>query len=349
MSFGPSRQSLENGPKAGPPQATESTGAGPVARRSIRSMKLARVIGFALVAVSVVYFLAAAWRQVDSLPAIAWNAGALAAFAGIVLLYLSQFLSGGIAWHLWLTSVHEPSRPLVAVVLFSLSQIAKYVPGSIAQHIARVALGRRYGLGTPGMVVTIALEQGCSIMAGIAMACATVALLGPAMAGLELPSPLRIALIAIIALLLPMTGIWLVGESRPAIMNRWLGPQPVASPGIATLASCFVLYCANFVVSGWSIDLLARYLFGAPESHVLIAIGVFVAAWIAGLVAIVSPGGIGVREAVMLAGLTPVYGAGTALGVAVCYRVVTSLGDGVGFLFGFLAEKRLARIARTQR
>ena len=312
-------------------------------------MKLARMIGVLLVAVSVVYFLAAAWQHADQLPPVAWNAWALGALVAATSLYLSQFLSGGIAWHLWLTSVREPSRPVVAVALFSLSQIAKYVPGSVAQHIARVALGRRHGLGTSGMVVTIALEQGCSIVAGIAMACATVALIGPAMVGVELPSPLRIALIAIIALLLPMAGIWMVGESRPAIMDRWLGPQRIKHPGLATLASCFVLYCANFIISGWSIDLLARYLFGAPEGHVLIAIGVFVAAWVAGMVAIVSPGGIGVREAVMLAGLTPVYGAGTALGVAVCYRVVTSLGDGVGFLFGFLMEKRLARPADAAR
>lgn len=312
----------------------------------MQPMKLARAIGYALLAVSVAYFIAAAWRHAGSLPAIAWNSWALAAFGAVMLLYLAQFLTGGIAWHLWLTSVREPSQPAVAVALFSLSQIAKYVPGSVAQHIARVALGRRYGLGTPGMVVTIALEQGCAIMACIAIASGIMALAGPAAIGVELPSSLAIALIAVIALMLPLTGVWLVGENRPAIMDRWLGPQRIAHPGIATLATCFVLSCANFAVSGLAVDLLARHLFGA-EGHLLTAIGVFAAAWVAGMVAIVSPGGIGVREAVMVAGLTPVYGAGTALGVAVCYRVVTSIGDGVGFLLGFLAEKRLARAQRT--
>jgi uncharacterized membrane protein YbhN (UPF0104 family) len=175
------------------------------------------------------------------------------------------------------------------------------------------------------------------------MAAASIAFLGPALAGIEMPSPLRIALIALIALLLPMTGIWLVGESRPALMDRWLGQRRITHPGIATLLSCFVLYCGNFALAGWSLDLLARALFGLPESHALLAVGVFAVAWLAGMVAIVSPGGIGVREAVLLAGLTPAYGPGTALGVAVSYRIVSSLGDGIGFLLGFLAEKRLAR------
>jgi uncharacterized membrane protein YbhN (UPF0104 family) len=310
-------------------------------------VKLARAIGFCLVAVSVVYFLAAAWRYAGSMPPVAWNAGALAAFGGVLLLYLSQFVSSGIAWHLWLRSVREPSRPAVAIALFSLSQIAKYVPGSVAHHVARVALGRRYGLGTAGMVVTIALEQGWAIIAGIALAAASITFIGPAMVGVEMPSMLRIVLIFLIALLLPMAGVWLVGERRPAIMDRWLGPQRIAHPDVATLLACFLIYCANLAIAGWCVHLLARHLFGVPEGHAMLAIGVFAAAWVAGVVAMVSPGGIGVREAVMLAGLTPVYGPGAALGVAVTYRIVTSVGDGVGFLLGFFAEKRLARRTTT--
>jgi glycosyltransferase 2 family protein len=311
-------------------------------------MKLARIIGFGLVGISVVYFLTTAWRHADSLPPVTWNISVAITFCAATLLYLSQFIWGGIAWHLWLISVREPSQPMVAVALFSLSQIAKYVPGNIAQHVARVALGRKYGLGTAGMVVTIALEQGCAMVAGIAMVAATIAIIGPVVAGLGMTSLLRLMLIGGIALLTLIVGIWLVGANRPGIMDRWLGPQRMARPGSAIMVSCFALYCANFIISGWIIEILARRFFGAEDGHMLVTVGVFVAAWMAGWVAIVSPGGVGVREAVIVAGLTPVYGAGTALGVAVCYRVVTSLGDGIGFFLGFFAEKGLARIDWTQ-
>lgn len=306
-------------------------------------MKTARIIGYCLLAVSTIYFVAAALRHADSLPPIMWSGAAAMAAAVVMLLYLAQIVLGGVAWHVWLNAIREPSRLSVAVALFAVSAIAKYLPGGIAHHVARVALGRRYGLGSPGMVVTIALEQGCALIAGIAVAAVSMTIIGPALVGIELPSPLRIALISIIALLLPMAGVWLVGESRPAIMDRWLGPQRIAHPGLATLASCFLFYCVNLIISGWCVDLLARYLFGISEGHALLAIGVFAAAWLSGVLALVAPGGIGVREAVLLAGLTPVYGPGTALGVAVSYRVVTTVGDGIGFLLGFVAEKRLAR------
>lgn len=122
-------------------------------------MRLARVIGYCILAISLVYFVGAAWKYADSLPPITWSLSAVAAVVGSILLYLVQFLASGIAWHLWLRAIREPSRLAVAIALFAFSQFAKYVPGSIAQHIARVALGRRHGLGTVGMVVSIALEN----------------------------------------------------------------------------------------------------------------------------------------------------------------------------------------------
>lgn len=308
-------------------------------------MKLVRSVGYCILAISAIYFLMAVWTHADSLQSIAWNSITAVALATGTLLYLVQYLSGGLAWYLWLHAVRERPQPAMVVALFAQSQFAKYVPGSIAQHIARIALGRRHGLDTAAMVVTIALETSWALVAGVAMAGAALAFVGPSLVGLALPSPLRIALIVIIALLLPMIGIWLVGENRPRFMDRWLGARRIAHPDFGTLLACFLLYCANFAISGWIVDLLARYVFGAPESHPLLSIGVFSVAWVVAFVTLVSPGGIGVREAVLLAGLTPAYGPGTALGVAVAYRIVTSIGDGVGFLLGFAAEKYFGRRA----
>jgi uncharacterized membrane protein YbhN (UPF0104 family) len=306
-------------------------------------MKFVRIIGYCVLVASAIYFVAALWRYADALPAIAWDGRTVAVLAVSVLLYLLQIAAAGVAWHLWLNAVREPSRPSVAMALFAISQFAKYVPGGIAHHIARVALGKRHGLGTPGMVVTIALEQGWALMAGIVVAAAALAFIGPSLAGIALPSPLRLALIAIIALMVPLAAVWLIGERRPAFLDRWLGPRRMAHPNPLTLVCCFLVYCAGLANSGWNIDLVARHLLGAQESHVMLAIGVFAVAWVAGFVTLVSPGGVGVREAVLLAGLTPAYGPGIALAVAVTYRVVTSIGDGLAFVLGFLAERRLVR------
>jgi hypothetical protein len=305
-------------------------------------MRIARIVGFVLLAVSAVYFVVAAWKYASELPPIAWNAATAAVIGWVTLAYLVQFLTAGMGWHLWLSAVGEPSRPMVAITLFTLSQFAKYVPGSIAQHIARVALGKRHGFGMQGMVVTLGLETAWALVAGIAVAAVCLALAKPALLdGATLPSLLRIAAVAVIALLVPSAAIWLMGSRRPAFLDRWFGPNRIAHPRLGTLALCFVLYCANFLICGWILNLLARQIFGAPEDQLLISTGVFAVAWVIGFVTLISPGGLGVREAVLLAGLTPAYGAGTALGIAILYRLVTSLGDGIGFIAGFIAEKRL--------
>ena len=308
------------------------------------AMKVARAIGFCLLAVSAIYFVMAAWKYAGELPPIAWNGATAMALGWVTVIYLAQFATAGLAWHLWLDAIGERSRPAMAISLFTLSQFAKYVPGSVAQHIARVALGKRHGLSMQGMVVTLGLETAWALVAGIAIAALALAFSKPALLdGGALPSPLRIAVVTAIALLIPSAAIWLVGARRPAFLDRWLGANRIAHPRLRTLALCFLLYCINFAICGWILNQLARQVFGAPEDQLLISTGMFAVAWVVGFVTLVSPGGIGVREAVLLAGLTPAYGAGTALGVAILYRLVTSVGDGLGFLIGFIAEKRLDR------
>jgi uncharacterized membrane protein YbhN (UPF0104 family) len=307
-------------------------------------MKIARAIGFVLLAVAAIYFIASAWKYASAFPPIEWNGAAAATFVVATFAYMIMYATSGVAWHLWLKAVREPSHPFLALTLLMVSQFAKYVPGSIAHHIARVALGRRHGLSTPGVVVTIGLETSWALTAGVAVAISSLVMAGPALvAGTALPSIPKILTIAAAALLLPSVGIWLMGERRPAFVNRWLGPNQIAHPGLGTMATCLLLYGGNFVISGWILDLLARQLFGAVVSHLLLAVGVYAVAWVVGLVTLVAPGGIGVREAILLAGLTPAYGAGTALGVAVAFRIVSTLGDGLGFLAGFFAEKHLSR------
>lgn len=307
-------------------------------------MKFARLIGYGLFAASLVYFARAAWIHASALPAIDWNVAVIAALLCVILLYMGQFVTTGLAWDRWLTAVGEPTRPRRAIILLMLSQFAKYVPGSVAQHIARVALARHYGISGTGTVLTIGLEIGWSLAAGMSVAVIAMTYLGlPLIKGVAVPAPATILLILAVAVLVPSFGIWLSGRNRPALMDRLLGTRQLAHPGPGTVIACFLLYGLNHVICGLILALLATQLFGAAEAHCLQAIGVFAIAWMAGLIVLVSPGGIGVRESVLLAGLTPAYGPGTALGVAIAYRVVTSLGDGLGFLLGYMAERRLAR------
>lgn len=307
-------------------------------------MKYVRPFGIALLIASVIYFVRVLWTYADSMPAITWDVVAVASVVSALGLYVVQFVTSGFAWHLWLKAVGEPSRPSRAVILTALSQFAKYIPGSLAQHIARIALARRYGISATGAMVTISFEMAWAITAGAVMGIIAAGFLGlPQLGDTFRPSLAMIIAIAAMAIGLPGAAFWMLGPHRPAWVDRWLRLGHLRHPDLPTFAGCFFLYALNQLLCGVIMALLGAYIFGAGALHLPLNIGVFAVAWIAGVIVLVAPGGIGVREAVLLAGLAPTYGPGTALGMAIGYRVISTVGDGIGFLWGFQAERGLNR------
>ena len=61
------------------------------------------------------------------------------------------------------------------------------------------------------------------------------------------------------------------------------------------------------------------------------AVGITALAWVAGYAVPGAPAGLGVREAVLLAGLSLMVGEAHAVVVVLLLRVVTTLGDGLLF------------------
>jgi len=106
------------------------------------------------------------------------------------------------------------------------------------------------------------------------------------------------------------------------------------------MAIASFLYLVTFFIVGLLLDSHARILFGADNSQILTLTAIFAWSWIAGYITPGAPAGLGVREAVLVSALTPLYGASVAVGLTVSLRVVTTMGDGLVFLIA-LAVRRL--------
>jgi len=65
---------------------------------------------------------------------------------------------------------------------------------------------------------------------------------------------------------------------------------------------------------------------------------------VAGYIIPGAPGGLGVREAILVAALGPVYGEGTAVALAIIYRVCSITADGLAFLIGLILRRPLTTI-----
>ena len=97
-----------------------------------------------------------------------------------------------------------------------------------------------------------------------------------------------------------------------------------------------------WLLLGGSFWLCARGLVGVPVRDLSLYTGAFAIAWLAGLLAVYAPGGLGVRETVLVALLSGRVGAADALVVAAASRLILILVDVV------LAGVATATVRRTR-
>ncbi len=130
---------------------------------------------------------------------------------------------------------------------------------------------------------------------------------------------------------------------------QWLGtladsttplpPMPLSA--IILSSSLMLLSWATFGVSFW---MLIRGLISTAGVPLPAAMGMFALGYVMGLVALVAPGGLGVRDLALVGFLTPLVGSGGALAVSLASRVQLTLTEagaaGAGLLLKPKAEER---------
>lgn len=216
------------------------------------------------------------------------------------------------------TGVQAPDGLLVA---FFAGQLGKYIPGSAWQYVGRAGLAIR--LGVPGRcaAVSLGLEAVCSLAAAALVAPFVLAEgLGPSVA-----VALGVATLGAVALGL-LRSPWGSGVARRAL-------ELVAgrtSVNLRALEQATPRYFAVWFVFGAAFWLTARALFAVPASELLVYTGAFAAAWAVGFLVVIAPGGIGVREAVLVFLLRGRLGESEAIVLASASRIAFTLVDLAG-------------------
>ncbi len=293
---------------------------------------LPRRIGTVLAVLGLAYLVAFGMRHAAELPELRWDGRAAAGLALAVGLHGLTVLSGAAAWRALLRSLGERLGFGDAVGILAVSQAAKYLPGNVGHYVGRVALARERGIATGSVILTLVVETACAVLAGLAVAAGgagTAAAVEPwRLAVAVLTAVAAVAALAVAAILLRREGV----RRRLRLPETLPEPRRLAGAGLVCLGLCGV----NFLIFGACAAVLARTFFGAPAVPLPALTALFAAAWVAGFVTPGAPAGLGVREAILVAGLRPLCGPGVALGLPVLFRVVTTLGDGLAFGLGWM-------------
>jgi hypothetical protein len=310
--------------------------------------QIIRILGFLLTALGIGYFIYVTVKNSASLPSLQWNFRTYSGVIVGVLLYTFGMGIAGYAWYLLLRSVKEPLSIVRSLTIHALAAIGKYIPGNVGQYIGRVALARRAGLQIPGVMLTLIIEAAWTILVAIVVGACVFVTVGDNRISVGRVAVWQFAVLAAVVVTAPFVGVLIIRDWRPGPIKRLLGTEDLAMPGFGAFCACFVLYMVLFLLMGVIMKVLGRQLFNVTAGSVWLLIGVNAIAWVVGFITPGSPGGIGVREAVLVASLAPIYGSGTAVGLSIALRVVTTLSDGLAFVIALVVNHLVPAAAENR-
>ncbi|HLK01637.1 MAG TPA: lysylphosphatidylglycerol synthase transmembrane domain-containing protein, partial [Streptosporangiaceae bacterium] len=299
-------------------ETPEAATSGMTALGKLTRNRLLRVGLLALVAGLAIWGLASQWTQVQTAlrQLDFWQVAAAGAdvLAGLFCMML--------AWRALLADLGSPLPVPVAIRVMFVGQLGKYVPGAVWAVAAQVELARDYEV-----------PRRRSVAAGL-VAMATTLVVGLVMAGITLPLTSKHAMreywwvlavtpVAIGCLYPPVARIFL------NLVLRVARRQPLERA--VSLGATF--RALGWTALGWICYGLQAWLLIRQFTHggthlssqlhlVALSFGAYALSWAAGFLLIFFPGGIGPREAALVAVLTPVMPAGSALVVALASRMV---------------------------
>ncbi|MBP2706056.1 flippase-like domain-containing protein [Microbispora sp. RL4-1S] len=295
--------------------------------KAVRLLFLVVALGFGA------WALAGQWANVSAgLARLSWPE-----LAGSLVAVLVALSAGMLMWRALLADLGSPLPLDAAAKIFFVGQLGKYIPGSLWPVLAQMEMGRDHGIPRPRSAAAFFLTYPIYLASGLLVAAATLPVLaGESVAGYAW----LLALIPVLAVAL-----------HPAVVNgvigfglRKLRRPPLERP----LSRRGVLSAVGWALAGWAaygvhLALIVHGLGATGLRAVILSFGAFALAWCLGFLVVIAPAGVGVREVAMWAALAPVLDRSSAVAVALCSRVVVSVGDLVWAGLAGLASRRTVR------
>src|SRR6266702_2090542 len=268
-----------------------------------------------------------------------WNPWLLAlAFLGFML----QELSYGLIWRSILARLDSKLGLRVCLRIYLASEFVRYIPGNVWHVLTRMLWVAKYGVSRPVAFASMAIELITKLAAGLLVF--SVSLLFWQVYG-KFSSLLRGSLVDILGV---ASIVALFIGLHPRVLNgvlNWALRRMKREPIQLTLRYSDILFitmawCASWIVAGSAFYVLLLALWpAAPLVALPICIGIYAIAWDIGFVSFITPSGLGVREAAIVAlfALALPLPAGLASIMAPLSRLVSTVAEVVCVSIAYLS------------
>jgi glycosyltransferase 2 family protein len=275
-------------------------------------------------------------------------------FAMVTVGFALSSLLLGAAWIVLLEALSPQDRRNRRALLtaFSYAWLGRYVPGTLPFFAGKVYLGKELGYRTRPLLVTTAVQNMLELMVSATIGCTFIALAR----GMDADGRLFAAAAAIPAVAFLALHPRLLCYVTNAAMRLLRRPPVERSdlPGVRTLVLASGFVAANQVMNGMLLLVLVSVVAGVSPADALLVIGAFSLAGALGLLIVLAPAGLGIRDGALATLLAVRFTVEAAAVATVLVRAITVVSDvllaSVALLFDRLSGQRIAiRVIAGQR
>ena len=297
-------------------ESTEAVAPG----RHPRLVAVARVVVGLVLFGAVVYAAARDWNTVrdtiSRMSAVDLALSELLVLAGL-----------GASVFVWRASLQELGSLVLihhAAKIYLVGQLGKYLPGSFWAFLVQMQLASRVGVARVRALAASFVAAGVSVLTGFVIGLLIIPSVGDAEAWRYVLFGL-LAVLCAVALTPPV--LTRLVDFGLRLVRRPQLDDPVTWAGMLRAAGWAFASWLAYGLSVWVLVMGA----GAPAGESFLpSVAGAALAMTAGFLVFIAPSGIGVREAVLVAALSPVLDSGEALSVALVVRLAFTLADLIG-------------------
>jgi glycosyltransferase 2 family protein len=300
--------------------------------------KIYRIIGNFLIFTAICYLSYKLWQIKDVIKEWRFNNRLFIVIflSSTVYAFICFFLS--FAWS-WLLIFFSQKRVSIrdCISIYAKTLIARYIPGNVFHIAGRYVAGRNLGIDHASLAGATLYE-----IIGILISSSALALLGQAIFNVNQ----HLIYFTVAGIIFVVLAVF------PFVFNKvtyhhsgFLKNFNVDNRGTLETAKgllpVFLLYFLFFVILSIIFLYLVFTVSGLSNiSYLGKIISVFALSIVAGFLTPGAPGGLGVREAIIVGFMTQYIGESQSIFIALLFRIVTFSGDYLFFLSSFLTSRK---------
>jgi glycosyltransferase 2 family protein len=254
-------------------------------------------------------------------------------FISIIILIISYLMWPPI-WQYLLKQMNFKIKTTKIFQIFFSSLIGRYVPGKITLFLARVYMCKKAGIEEKTAFTSIIIDTALFTLSGIILFLITIPFFT------KLPSWLLFSSISI--------AIITIFLSHPKIITKIInfGLKIIKKEPIkikikySQILFILIFHTVRWFIQGIAIYLFAKSIIEIPSELFIVIPGIFSISIVLGMVILIAPGGLGIREGLIVLLLTPFISAGPAIMLSLTSRILLTVSEtGLALLFEILNKK----------